>query len=327
MNSRDLIQGWSKFWFDSQSPASICVFRICVGVLSLFCALLWIPEAKTYFGTHAIISDMVIQAHWGPRLGALEYVYSDQQVMLVLYGLIGSSICLTIGLWTPLAALATSFFLVSFVHRDPYIMNSGDTFLRLSALFLAFSPAWKMYSVDSVVLTKVFKWKLAQPVRAEIWVQRLFQLQLCLLYCVSTVAKLKGETWLDGSAVYYATRITEFQHLWIPFVLDNPIILRLLTWGALFIEFCMFTLVWVRDWRYKVLLGAIALHLGIDLTMNIPLFEWIMIAALINWVDGADTERFIESCKSFVIARFVPASRMAPAAAVAAELPTVEPQA
>ena len=39
-------------------------------------------------------------------------------------------------------------------------------------------------------------------------------------------------------------------------------------------------LVWVRELRYWVLLGGVLLHVGIDYTMNIPLFGFIMWVAL-----------------------------------------------
>jgi len=50
----------------------------------------------------------------------------------------------------------------------------------------------------------------------------------------------------------------------------------------------------VKRWRYKILAGGLLLHLGIEYAMNIALFEWVMIALYITFLDPADVEKFLK---------------------------------
>ena len=40
-----------------------------------------------------------------------------------------------------------------------------------------------------------------------------------------------------------------------------------------------------------MLAAGLMLHLGIEYSMNLPLFEWIMMTAYVSFVDSRDIER------------------------------------
>jgi hypothetical protein len=73
--------------------------------------------------------------------------------------------------------------------------------------------------------------------------------------------------------------------------MHSPLVMKIATWGTLVVEFSAGVLVWFRDLRYFVLLAVIGLHLGIEYSMNLPLFEWITMATLITFVDPVDLSR------------------------------------
>jgi hypothetical protein len=47
-----------------------------------------------------------------------------------------------------------------------------------------------------------------------------------------------------------------------------------------------------------VLAAALILHLGIDATINLPVFEWAFIAGLITFVDAEDLDKVAPFLKS-----------------------------
>ncbi len=55
----------------------------------------------------------------------------------------------------------------------------------------------------------------------------------------------------------------------------------------------MFTLVWIKEIRYFVLAAALILHLGIDLAINLPVFEWAFIFALVTFVEPEDIRKIL----------------------------------
>ncbi len=70
--------------------------------------------------------------------------------------------------------------------------------------------------------------------------------------------------------------------------------------------------------RYYVLAAGLALHLGIDYAMNIPMFEYITMAGYLVFVDSKDTERAVEWLKSKF--KRAPKATHAPVAQPALEL-------
>ena len=47
----------------------------------------------------------------------------------------------------------------------------------------------------------------------------------------------------------------------------------------------------LRDLRYPVLLAGVMLHLGLEYSMNIQLFQWVMLTALVLFIDPRDFRR------------------------------------
>jgi predicted DCC family thiol-disulfide oxidoreductase YuxK len=76
--------------------------------------------------------------------------------------------------------------------------------------------------------------------------------------------------------------------------------IKLWTWSTLLIEFSLGTLVWIKEFRYWVLLGGLLLHCGIDYSMNIPLFGFIMVSMYITFIEPEDLHRFFNRARSLL---------------------------
>src|SRR5690606_8144951 len=138
--------------------------------------------------------------------------------------------------------------------RNHAILNSGDTLMRCMLFLMMFAPTHVKYSVDAWL-----REKKGAPYSSEIsYVSvRLLQLQFSLVYLATTLFKLKGYDWVDGTAVYYTSRLVNFQRVALPVVFDYGFLIKFFTWSALFIEFAMGSLVWIRELRLWVLLAGI----------------------------------------------------------------------
>jgi hypothetical protein len=120
------------------------------------------------------------------------------------------------------------------------------------------------------------------------WTQKLYRFFIALIYFQAFWSKLEDKTWLDGSAIYYVLREHEFLLFPVPWIANNLWICQALTWGTLVIECSMWSLIWFKETRYFVLVGALLLHLGIEYTMNLPVFESMMIASLVVFIPSED---------------------------------------
>ena len=97
------------------------------------------------------------------------------------------------------------------------------------------------------------------------------------------------------SLFFYHTQIIHekdfFGGPWVPQVLFGhygP--LKLLTWASLLLECTGFILVWYRPWRPYIVAAMVLLHVGIDLTMNMHMFEWLSILGWLMFLFEAEEE-------------------------------------
>jgi hypothetical protein len=117
----------------------------------------------------------------------------------------------------------------------------------------------------------------------------MLQIQTAIVYLSTFAWKLRGHTWIGGTALYYALHLSEFHQFAVPGA-ENAAAIRLMTWTTLAIEFSLGTLVWVRRLRYRVLLAGVCLHAAIEYAMNIPLFSLTMVATYLNFIDPRDLD-------------------------------------
>lgn len=296
MSSESTAKSVTDFWFTPVSPAPVCLFRIFYGVLVLFTGLLLAPDLLTWFGSHPVISQQTIH-DWEmseSRFSLFFFFPDSDTVALCVYGtLMLAASCLTFGLFTRISAMIVFLCLCSFDQRMACIMNSGDTVLRIQAFLLIFSEAGALYSMDRNRTWRNLKQSASSLVRSP-WAQRLLQIQIALVYAQAFFSKVVQKQWLDGTALYNCSRLTDFAKLPAPLLFDHLWVYQLLCWVTLLVELALFTLIWSKKTRYKVLLIGCVFHLCIDITMNIPVFEYIMMVGYINFLEPADVTNFVK---------------------------------
>jgi predicted DCC family thiol-disulfide oxidoreductase YuxK len=126
------------------------------------------------------------------------------------------------------------------------------------------------------------------------WAQRLAQLQISTLYLISVLNKWPGESWRNGTAVYWALSIPDLKRFPVPLLNgDHMWLINIATYGTLAAELALAFLVWVPRLRLYVLAAGVLMHLGIEYSMNIPLFSALMIAGYVPFLTQTDLDRFV----------------------------------
>lgn len=297
MSFSEIRELWYRIWFKPQSPAPICLFRILLGLLVLLSSLLWLPDLYTWFGYDGIVSIQTMeQFQASNRFSILFWLPPDNRWVTVLYwGMWVAGVSFTLGFRANLSALILFLCLTSFHHRNLLIFHSGDTLIRVCLFLLIFGPIGKMYSIDSWLAKRSGGDKKPEQIYCSPWTQNLLRFQVAIVYAQSTLSKMEGETWWNGTAVYYASRMEDFYKFPVPVIFDHVLGFQIATWTTLAIELALWTLIWVKELRYYVLVLGVLLHLGIDWTMNLPVFENLMIATYTLFLRPADVERFVET--------------------------------
>jgi len=283
---------WNSFFFGEISPTPIALFRIFYGLLVIATLLLLHSDWLAWYGPHAWISLATMQSvEPGIRLNLFAILPpSDAWVWAFFWIFLSSAALLTAGLLTRVNSVVVFLCLTSMQQRNLFILHGGDTFLRLAGFFLIFAPAGAALSVDRLIrMWRGVEGRIVQPVSP--WAQRMIQIQLVLLYLSSFWWKLKGAGWVNGTALFYVYHLDALRRFPLPPWFFRPMVLKLASWSALAIELSLGTLIWIKDIRYIVLAFGVALHLWLDYSLNIPLFQWDVLSAYILFVDPTDLAR------------------------------------
>ncbi|MBC7370127.1 MAG: HTTM domain-containing protein [Bdellovibrionaceae bacterium] len=270
--------------------------RVAFGLLLLFNWLTTFPYRAVFYGENAVITfkTAALVSNYA-RLDLFGILpQTDTGVYILCMLNLAAALGVLFGLFTR-TSLALGFLTVmTFHNRNVFILNSADTLFQNILFLLIFSGAGKMFSLDKVFFGK----NQEQEELHAPWALRLIQMQFCMVYISTILFKFKGEAWMDGSAIYIATRLDDLVRLPMPWLLDSMLMIKLMTWGTLVVELSLGTLVWIRELRYWVLAAGVALHLGIEMLMNIPMFEYIMIFTMLSMIDPDDMKKAIQWMKS-----------------------------
>jgi predicted DCC family thiol-disulfide oxidoreductase YuxK len=297
---------WEEFFFTPTSPATVGWVRIFFGILALAWGWLNLPDLEAYFGPYGMLSpETQSQVVPGPRIQLLALApYSVTWLYVFFWFYMLGALFLTLGLLSRAASVVVFLGIVTFSHRNPFVLNSGDTLLRAIFFFMMFLPTGAAYSLDRLIAVARARKTLDHEVIVP-WALRLIQIQLCICYLATALWKTGGSTWWDGTALYYAVNLYDFQRITIPHLFDSLWAIKLFTWSTLALEIALPLLLWVPRLRYPLIASAIAFHLGIELTMNIPLFEFVMIGALLSFVLPEDFSRVSHRFAIWVGDRFL----------------------
>jgi hypothetical protein len=289
-----LEQAWHEFFFTPEPAVTVAVFRILFGVILVIHGLLLWPHASLWYGPQGFLPyKRYVQIYGRTRFSVFRFLPdSDLTAKLVLGLFIATAALLSLGALTTLSASLTFLLLVSIHNRNPAVLHGGDDVLRVMAFLLIFSSAGTDLSVDRLAGSgRPFVGEDISP-----WVLRLMQLQVSIIYLRAGLAKLGGAAWLEGSAAYYPTQVQEYRRFPLPKVLTGASWIRLASWGTILTELGLGTAIWVKEFRFAILLCGFAFHLVLEYFLNLQLFGWTMMCCLLLFVSP-----------SYFMALFLPA--------------------
>jgi hypothetical protein len=292
VNLQRLVRAWEQFFFTPQSPLPIALFRILYGLCVSATVILLHGDWLEWFGVHGWISTSTLaRAEPGVRLNLFALMPQDDRWIAAFFWVfLGFALLLTIGFWTRFSSVAVFLCLVSIQQRNLWMLHNGDTFLRVAGFFLMFAPAGAALSLDRLIRVRRGLEGPALTLRAP-WAQRMIQFELALMYFASFCWKLKGHTWLHGTALYYVLHVPSIARFPLPEWIQHPAILRIGSWFTLLLEFSLGVLIWFRRFRYPLLLAGVLFHLSVEYALNLPMFEWDVLTAYVLFLDPADLER------------------------------------
>ncbi len=272
-----LLERWDAVWARLHAPVDPrvpAVLRIGLGAVVFFRLLLSLPDAAFWWGESGILPESMAHAFNAPEVGSVFWLLPDHD--LVTFGLIGLATVqaglLMVGWKSRFQAACVFVWLVSIQARNAPLTDGGDATLRVFLACLAFMPLGAVWSVDAA------RGRGDDPETSGLPV-RLVRLQTVMVLLVAGLEKMRGETWLDGTAMSYVFLLDDFSgNLPVPDALRSSLLVsQLMSWGALGFEMLVPIAVWFERTRRPAVAVSIGFHLALLWMMNIFWFEWIMI--------------------------------------------------
>jgi hypothetical protein len=285
-----LRQAWNDFFHSPVSPQICGILRIGFGLLVFIDFLVLFRDVDRWFGpggmltfdaSRAIVdADTITIFQWFPDSWLAVHVC---YVLLLI-----QSLCLAAGFFGRFNAACVFVLVTSFNHRNMALFDAEDNLLRIACFLLIFMPL-----DDAFSLRNLLDHSSGRPLRTKTfpaWPLRLLQIEMTLIYLSAALLKLRGEDWRSGSAIHYAVQVDLFRRFPVPqFLVDDLSLGKLATWSILALELALPFGLWIRRTRPFAIAAGILMHLAIEYSMNLFLFEWAMIVGLLSfWPTGND---------------------------------------
>ncbi len=285
---KQVVAAWDRFLFESCDPRIVPVIRVGFAILIVVQTCVAWVDAEFWFTDAGVLRVETAKRIMGSSGWSLFYVLpsTGPVIRFCLIALIAHSCMLLLGIWSRFQAVAIFLWLVSFQNRNPFIHDGEDTVFRLVAFMIVWLPLDAYWSVRrSGNGRSGSSGNLSCANRSSAWALRLIQIEMTAIYASTAISKLCGETWRDGTALWYVSRMTDNFGRGIPSdFFDYYFVSAVSTWGTLLIEASLPLALWFRPTRKYAILVGVGLHLAIEFSMNLFLFQWIMILGLMSFV-------------------------------------------
>lgn len=279
------------YWFGQVDSRPLSAFRIVFALLLLKDAFYHLPLAGLFYSDAGLVPRAVLLGGLArpERFSLMDALGNEWMVAAFFLLWAGVALGLLVGYRARLLAVLNFVLVLSIHERNVYVLTGADTAMRVLSFWMMFIPLNNYYSIDALRSSK------GRPTTAFAFPVRLIQFQVALIYLVSGLLKLSGETWRNGEALFYVLQLEGIQWppgAWLRQTASQGL-LPLFTWGTVTLELAFMPLVFApffQPWlRALVLLGGAAMHLGIAVTMAIPDFSLVMLTSYLlffepSWV-------------------------------------------
>jgi predicted DCC family thiol-disulfide oxidoreductase YuxK len=320
-----LVRGWNAFFFTPADPTALGLIRVTVGLLLLYSMGVFGLDLRAYFGSDGWADPevliRVVHPEQAPYAWSFWLGVPDNLLWPAWVGCMLVLALYTMGLFSRVTAVLAWAIAVSTARRVPVALFGFDQIVATWAFYLALTGAsgqavsldrllWRYRQARAALARRRPDGRWTVPPGAPIptvsanLALRLIQLHLCLIYGMAGLAKLQGQGWWSGMAIWGVLASAEFRQIDFNWLVLYPGLMNLMTHASLALELSYPVLIWARPIRPLVFAAVVFLHLGIALAApGLAVFGIAMIAGNLAFVSGS-------WLRSLVTGRVQPAGRV-----------------
>jgi hypothetical protein len=277
------LKDWNRFLFGPISARPLGAFRIAFGLIILMYLGIMSVEFDHWYTGAGLLQGTEAREAAGPlRFSPLQYV-TDPTVAHLFYAFtVAVAVGFTLGWRTRLMSILLYLCMLSLYHRNVSSNGGPDAVPFIVTFYMMFCPSGAAYSLDALKAARK-RGSAAEPLIVP-WGVRLLQMQICLIYFQSTIIKLQGPLWLNGTTVHHILFLREYRDQNLEVLAQYPLLINFMTHGAILTQFALAFWLWFRPTRRWAMLAGLALHAGIRPILNIPAFGEVMTAVYLTFL-------------------------------------------
>ena len=282
-------QAWRRFFSEERDALALGLLRLAISALLFFNGLRLILELSRggYFADYFHMP--LLPEEWLPGRSGYRLLLGAQAL---------ASLCAFVGVWPREALLTASSLGLYFLACDRLQYHNNRYALLLVGFLLAFTPCDRAF-----LPIRGRRHTLPRALRiAPTFVRRLLQIQVSLIYLGSSAGKLLDADWRVGQVLFrrfaQAPGICDLHGLtlppWVILILTSAWFASVAAKAAIASESFIAIGVWLPRTRRLALWLGVLFHVSIEVTANVELFSWLMVASYLAFVVPEVRERRFE---------------------------------
>src|SRR5918998_5721050 len=267
---------------------SLATFRIVLAALVLLDLASRAPDLYAHYTDRGVLPrSILLQEALNRWQVSLNLMSGELYVQALLFGVAAlAALALLVGYRTRLMTVIVWVLVLSIQARNPMVLNTGDTLLRMLLFWGMFLPLGAHWSVDRALKAAPSRLSMRFLSFATVG---LF-LQIAFMYWFTAILK-SGEEWrVDGTAIYYTLSIDQITTPIGAYLYQFPTLLMVLTFATILLEafgpFLLFFPILTGLVRTGAVLAFMGLHFGVWLTLYLGMFPWISALCMVCFLPG-----------------------------------------
>lgn len=265
---------------------SLALFRIGLALVLIGDLFNRIQDLGAHYTDDGLLPRNVLISHFlDPWHFSLHLINGSWQVQFFLFAIAIVFACtLLLGFYTRLSTIFSWILLISLQTRNPLLVHGGDTVLRLLLFWGMFLPLGSYWSLDYWFKRRDVSYQFVSAATCALL------LQVCFIYWFSALLKTDVVWRNEGTAVWYAFSNDFFAKSAAQLLLNYPVVLQILTFSTLFLEFFgpffAFSPFWTTPIRTITVFVFIFFHLALGVTLELGIFSYVCVVAWIPFLPG-----------------------------------------
>ena len=283
------------FFFAPESPRPLALLRIATGLVFLYDAIVRWPFAVELYSAAGLPMpvfppELFPGTHFAPLPLAAGWTVALHT--LLVFALVSA----TVG-WRTRTSLCVAFAISLWLG----LLDQAGTFKKYSViglhlmLLLSLTRCGGAWSIDALLISgsrQITRLSLA-------WPRRMIQVLVIAVYLGGAMTKIRLPDFANGDLLMFSLLDDQWGGGYVGHWLSTrPQLLILASIGTVLFEIAFPLLIWNPRLRRPMLVLAVAFHLMLATTMHLGIFSFVMLAALLAFVEERDLSRLVGNSQS-----------------------------